>query len=118
MIKLSPAIKNYRSVAALVKEDTKTHWNGEFLWESQNRQQDGSVIHAITTFGQYLYGPSSSEAAATIATLTKTFCNEYDINQMDDGLGTPGVLIGRYPGDGYAGFIQFVQKFIQLKSKF
>ena len=90
-------------MADVIAEDTQTHWNGDFLWESENRQQDGSVIHAITTFGQYMYGPSSSEAASTIKRLTNTFCHEYDINQLDNSEGIPGVLIGRYPGDGYAG---------------
>ena len=31
------------------------------------------------------------------------FCNEYPINQQDNGAGKPGILIGRYPGDSYAG---------------
>ena len=31
--------------------------------------------------GEYIYGPSSNEAAATIAQLTKSFCREYKINQ-------------------------------------
>jgi len=28
---------------------------------------------------------------------------EYAINQADNKAGLPGVLIGRYPGDSYAG---------------
>lgn len=37
------------------------HWlpNDGFLYESTNRQQDGSVIHSIATFGEYLYPPES-----------------------------------------------------------
>ena len=95
--------KEYRDKANEIIEATKDHWTGEFIFESDNRQQDGSVIHAITTFGEYLYGPSSDEAAATIATFSKTFCREYKINQDDNTAGKPGVLIGRYPGDSYAG---------------
>ena len=94
---------SYREKANEILEATKDHWTGEFIYEAENRQQDGSVVHAITTFGEYLYGPSSDEAASTIATLSKTFCREYKINQDDNTNGKPGVLIGRYPGDGYAG---------------
>ncbi len=32
-----------------------------------------------------------------------TFCSEYAINQQDTKKGEPGVLMGRYPGDSYAG---------------
>ena len=32
-----------------------------------------------------------------------TFCSEYKINQDDTKAGEPGVLMGRYPGDSYAG---------------
>jgi glucoamylase len=35
--------------------------------------------------------------------LANTFCNEYSINQKHTKEGTPGILIGRYPGDSYAG---------------
>ena len=35
--------------------------------------------------------------------LALTFCSEYAINQQSVKSGTPGVLIGRYPGDSYAG---------------
>ena len=95
--------REYRDKANEIIISAKAHWNGDFIFESDNRQQDGSVIHAITTFGEYLYGPSSNEAAATIHTLSKTFCREYKINQDENTLGKPGVLIGRYPGDSYAG---------------
>ena len=53
--------------------------------------------------GEYIYGPSSNEAAATIAQLTKSFCREYKINQDAIVEGKSGIVIGRYPGDHYAG---------------
>ena len=53
--------------------------------------------------GEYIYGPASQEAAATIRFLTKAFCREYKINQDALSAGKPGILIGRYPNDGYAG---------------
>ena len=94
---------SYRSTADTILESARKHWNGNFIYEASNRQQDGSVIHAIATFGDYAFGPSSNEAAATIATYAKTFCREYKINQDDLSNGEPGILIGRYPGDSYAG---------------
>ena len=35
--------------------------------------------------------------------LATTFCSEYQINQQEIKAGVPGILIGRYPGDSYAG---------------
>ena len=41
--------------------------------------------------------------AKTISTFATIFCNEYTINQNDNKIGVPGILLGRYPGDVYAG---------------
>ena len=60
-------------------------------------------IFSFKFLGEYIYGPSSQEAAATIAQLTKTFCREYKINQEALVAGKSGIVIGRYPGDHYAG---------------
>jgi len=79
------------------------HYKNSYIYESTGRQQDGAVIHAIATFGEHLWKPNSTEAAATISKLNKTFCNEYPLNQADNKAGEPGILIGRYPGDSYAG---------------
>ena len=46
---------------------------------------------------------TDAKVAKTIQVLSLTFCNEYPINQQDNKSGIPGVLIGRYPGDVYAG---------------
>ena len=35
--------------------------------------------------------------------LVKAFCKEYPINRESNEAGEPGILIGRYPNDGYAG---------------
>ena len=32
-----------------------------------------------------------------------TFCGQYTINQQDNKANIPGILLGRYPGDSYAG---------------
>jgi glucoamylase len=94
---------NYRSVAEEIKGETMGHWKDGFLYESTNRPYDGAVIHSIATFGEYLFPPESQEAASTISVITKTFCQEYPINQDELAAGLPGILIGRYPGDSYAG---------------
>merc|ERR1719260_332297 len=93
----------YRSVANEVVESAKGHFNGNFIYECNGREKDGSVIHAIITFGEYLYPPSSSEAAKTISAYNNAFCEEYPINQQENGAGKPGILIGRYPGVSYVG---------------
>ena len=61
------------------------------------------IFNLFLNKGEYIYGPSSQEAAATIRFLTKAFCKEYKINQEALAAGKPGILIGRYPNDGYAG---------------
>ena len=95
----------YRSTADDIKAVVTKHWNGNYLYESENRPDDGAVIHAITTFATYMdfYQADSEEAAATIQYLVKAFCKEYPINQESNSAGEPGILIGRYPNDGYAG---------------
>merc|ERR1719431_1915891 len=74
--------QGYRNKANEILEATKPHYG---------------------KFGKYIYGPSSNEAAATIQQLTKSFCREYKINQDAIGAGKSGIVIGRYPGDHYAG---------------
>ena len=90
---------SYRSVADDIKAVITKHWNGNYLYESENRPDDGATIHAITTFALDPYTADSEECAATILYLAKAFCNEYPINQEDNDAGDPGILIGRYPND-------------------
>jgi len=71
------------------------------MYESTNRQKDGAVIHAFSSFNAYSI--TDQKVAKTIQTLAFTFCNEYPINVQDTKNSIPGVLIGRYPGDVYAG---------------
>jgi len=95
----------YRATAEDIKAVVTDHWNGDYLYESTNRPDDGATIHAITTFarGVGFYTPDSEEAASTIQYLVRAFCKEYPINQESNSNGEPGILIGRYPNDGYAG---------------
>merc|ERR1719378_1938013 len=99
----SSSASTYRNVANEIVESAKGHYNGQYIYECNGREKDGAVIHAIITFGQYLYPPTSQEAASTVQAWNNAFCNEYPINQQDNGAGKPGILIGRYPGDNYAG---------------
>ena len=84
-------------------ESARHHYNGQYIYECNGREKDGAVIHAIITFGEFLFPPSSAEAAGTVSAWNDAFCNEYPINQQDNAAGKPGILIGRYPGDSYAG---------------
>lgn len=72
------------------------------MTESSNRQKDGAVIHALTSFPEK-YGYTDAKVASTIKVLAQTFCLEYQINQDHDKQNISGILIGRYPGDTYAG---------------
>ena len=80
------------------------HYNGQYIYESSNRPEDSAVIHAIATFGDVgPFSPTSFQAADTLTTLIKTFCNEYSIVQTDAAIQKQGTLLGRYPGDTYQG---------------
>merc|ERR1712142_405509 len=94
---------DWRLLASEIAEETRPHFDGEYIYEANGREKDGAVIHAIITFGEFLHNPASSEAAKTVATYNRAFCQEYPINRQLNGQGVPGVLIGRYPGDSYAG---------------
>jgi len=89
------------STKAAVKATLEGHWTGSFMTESSNRQKDGATIHAFSSF--FGYPLTDQKVAKTIQTLAFTFCAEYPINQADNKNGIPGILIGRYPGDVYAG---------------
>ena len=71
------------------------------MTESSNRQQDGATVHAFSSFGTHSI--TDEKVAKTMKVLAHTFCMEYALNQEDIKSGVPGVLIGRYPGDSYAG---------------
>lgn len=70
--------------------------------ESNNRERDGAVTHALSSFPGYL-AFTDSKIAATIKNYNLMFCSIYQLNQKDNQAGIPGVLYGRYQGDTYAG---------------
>lgn len=41
------------SAKATVRATLDSHWTGSFMRESANREKDGSVIHAFSSFGVY-----------------------------------------------------------------
>ena len=84
-----------------VKGTLDNHWTGSFMTESANRQKDGAVVHAFSSFGTHSI--TDEKVAKTMKVLANTFCGEYAINQKEVKDGVPGILIGRYPGDSYAG---------------
>jgi len=89
------------STKSSVRASLDGHWTGSFMKESANREKDTAVIHAFSSFEAY---PITDEKVAkTIQVLSQTFCSEYAINQAEVKAGIPGVLMGRYPGDSYAG---------------
>jgi len=98
----------YLNVASDISNTLDKHWNGTYITESDNSDTyhthgvDGATIHAIASFPNSVYGPLSSQTAATIKNHNTVFCNEYAVNRTDNGAKIPGILIGRYPGDHYA----------------
>jgi glucoamylase len=88
-----------------ISNQISSHWNGQFIYESQNRQKDTAVIIALNEayMNDTLFAPSSFYVASTIKTFNDLFQGAYYINQIDSRLGVPGVLYGRYEGDRYDG---------------
>ena len=70
----------------------------DFAREVQLTEAEWSVgIDFLTRVGKIMATRRKEVFLAT------KFCREYPINQDDTAAGKPGVLIGRYPGDTYAG---------------
>lgn len=102
----SASANNYRSTAEALSSKLANHWNGEFIFESSNRQKDGAVIVGFNDgfdASDSAYAPTGLQVASTVKTYNEAFCAEYSINQNDYKNGVPGVMYGRYPGDTYAG---------------
>lgn len=89
------------STKSSIRPTLDAHYTGSYFYESTNREQDSSVIHALSSFD--IISVTDGKVAKTISTLMRTFCAQYQINQKDNKDGIPGNLMGRYPGDSYAG---------------
>jgi glucoamylase len=99
------AAAKYQAAANAIASTIGVHWNGQFVYESTNRQEDSIVACAFNNgyLGDGVFAPSSLEVAGTLDTLSKLFASTLYVNQVDSGAGVPGVLLGRYRGDGYDG---------------
>ena len=97
----------YRSTASTILPTALSHYDAAsgYIYETKDsgREIDSSVLHAVATFGEYVHRPESPEVAKTIMAYTTSFCGQYPISASDVSRGISGVLMGRYPGDTYAG---------------
>ena len=95
----------YADAASKVAATLGAHYDSGFIFETQSRKKDASVICALNDgyLGDGVFAPSGKEAAGTIKTLNQLFCNSFAVNQADTKAGVPGILYGRYQGDNYAG---------------
>lgn len=99
------AASRYSAAASKLDDAIKTHYNGQFVSETQSRQKDAAVFEAFNHgyLGDGVMAATSKEVAGTVGTFVDLFCSQYSINGADTAAGVPGVLIGRYDGDHYAG---------------
>jgi len=99
------AAGRYSAAAAKLDDAIKAHYNGQFVFETQSRQKDAAVFEAFNHgyLNDGVMGPTSKEVAGTVSTFVDLFCSQYAVNGADTAAGVPGVLIGRYDGDHYAG---------------
>jgi len=95
----------YSAAASQLDLAIESHWNGQFVFETDSRQRDAAVFEAFNHgyLDDGVMGPTSKQVAGTISTFVDLFCAQYAINGADTAAGVPGVLIGRYDGDHYAG---------------
>jgi len=101
----SSSASTYQSTAQSINQTLAAHWNGEFVFESTNREEDSAVIMAFNEgySNDGYFAPTDPEVTATINTFNTYFYFAYDINLNDSSAGVPGILYGRYQGDTYAG---------------
>jgi len=101
----SAASSRYSAAAASLDAAINSHYNGNFVFETSSRQKDSAVFEAFNHgyLNDGVMAPNSAQVAGTVSTLCDLFCSSFSINQADTQAGIPGVLIGRYDGDHYAG---------------
>ena len=101
----SSRASTYSTASKTIEATLPSHYANGFIFESQNRLKDSSVICAINNgyLGDGFFKPSGVEVAGTISTLNSLFCSSFSVNQADTKAGIPGILYGRYQGDSYAG---------------
>ena len=101
----SARASTYAAAAKAVEATVSSHYTNGFIFETQSRQKDASVICALNDgdLADGFFAASGKEAAGTVTTLNNLFCSSFSVNQADTKAGIPGILYGRYQGDGYAG---------------
>ena len=99
----------YTATTAKIDDALASHWNGNCVLSEVggDRPRDGSLFVGFNS------GFNEADARYSLLSLLNVdstvnefniaFCAEYKINQVDQDSEIPGILIGRYPGDGYAG---------------
>jgi glucoamylase len=96
----------YAAMAKAVEKTLAGHVGTDgYVCESTNRCKDTAVIEAFNVgyMDDGVFAPLSKEVVATLAGLSKLFCRTFAVNADAANKGVPGVLFGRYEGDGYAG---------------
>lgn len=96
----------YANAARAIVATLGAHYQNGFVIEEQNRQVDGATIVAFNDGfqdGDSDFGPTDAKVAGTVKKLINTVCVQYPINMQDTNNGIAGVMLGRYPGDVYAG---------------
>ena len=101
----SSSAATYLSTAQAINATLINHWNGNFVYESTNREQDSAVIMAFNEgySNDGFFAPTDPMVTATINTLNYLFYFAFPINTADSNNKIPGILYGRYQGDTYAG---------------
>ena len=101
----SQSAQSYNSVLQTLNGPLARHFNGQFVFEEDNRQKDAAVMCAFNDGDMMdgVFAPNGGEVAGTISTLNDLFSSTFPINQKDNQAGVPGILYGRYAGDQYAG---------------
>eukprot|EP01094_Clydonella_sp_ATCC50884_P027108 TRINITY_DN7654_c0_g1_i1.p1 TRINITY_DN7654_c0_g1~~TRINITY_DN7654_c0_g1_i1.p1 ORF type:complete len:425 (-),score=122.80 TRINITY_DN7654_c0_g1_i1:79-1215(-) len=101
----SSTASSYLGTASAINDTLPSHYNGQYVFESTNREQDAAVINGFNVgyANDGMFAPTSKEVAGTIQTLNSLFTNMFSINSQDTAQGVPGILYGRYQGDSYAG---------------
>lgn len=96
---------SYFNTANAINATLINHWNGEFIFESTNREEDAAVILGFNNgySDDGFLSPTDPRVTATINTLNTLFYFSFPINTADSEAGVPGILYGRYEGDTYAG---------------
>jgi glucoamylase len=97
----------YKGAAEAISKTLSGHVqeNGLVCEDMQDRCTDTAVIEAFNVgdMDDGVFAPLSKEVVATLAGLSHSFCKLFKVNQDASSAGIPGVLFGRYPGDGYNG---------------